>query len=244
MIFKYTEYKKYINHLKNFGKVVPLCKWDLSSAIILRHDVDFDVEAAYKLALLEMECEIRSTFFFLTSCQTYNLFSAPNRLKLSKLAEMGFEIGLHFDPTLYGDIGIDQLNEYVEQEADRLSQITGDATNSVSLHNPSIHGQYPIFKDYNNAYDSQMFSDDRYLSDSRMNFRGKDPYVFIEQAKDYPIQIVLHPLHYSEDGAGYPEIFHKFVKRMVDDIDLRFRNNSTYLNQIAGTDLFSYITKK
>ena len=109
MIFKYAEFKKFINHTKNFGKIVPLSEWDTPNAIILRHDVDFDIEAAYRLAMIEAEYNIRSTFFFLTTCHTYNLLSLPNRIKLYEMVKLGFEIGLHFDPTIYSDATAKQL---------------------------------------------------------------------------------------------------------------------------------------
>ena len=44
MIFKYAEFKKFIDHMKNLWKILPLGEWDFSNAIILRHDVDFDTQ--------------------------------------------------------------------------------------------------------------------------------------------------------------------------------------------------------
>ena len=63
------------------------------------------------------------------------------------------------------------------------------------------------------AYDKKIFSDEYYLSDSRMDFRGKNPYTFAERVKKHPIQILLHPIHYTKKGLKYPDIFHKFIKR-------------------------------
>ena len=244
MIFKYSEFKKFIYHMKSLGNVIPLGQWNFSNVILLRHDVDFDIDAAYQLSLIEAECDIRSTFFFLTTCHTYNLFSALNRKKLCEMANAGFEIGLHFDPTIYGDASIDQLAAFVDQEAEMLSLITGQPVKSVSLHNPSVHGQYPMFEKYLNAYDKRIFSDALYLSDSRMDFRGKNPFTFAEKVKDHPIQILLHPMHYSENGFGYPDIIHERIKSYIDSIDNLFRENSTYVKQISNTDLNSYIVKK
>ena len=65
MIFSYAEFTQFVHHMKDIGKVIPFFEWDHSSnAILLRHDVDFYIEAAYQLALVEAECDIRSTFFF------------------------------------------------------------------------------------------------------------------------------------------------------------------------------------
>lgn len=231
--------------MKGLGKILPFVEWDHSSnAIILRHDVDFDIEAAYQLALIEAECDIRSTFFFLTTCHTYNPLSSTNQKKLREMQKMGFEIGLHFDPTVYGDVSGRKLKEFVDKEADILTSITSAPVNSISLHNPSVHGQYPLFEGYCNAYDPKFFSDKSYLSDSRMDFRGKNPYEFVERVKEHPIQILLHPLHYSEHSSSYPEIFCEHIKNYANDIHNEFTINSTYSNQISQTDLFAFLVNR
>lgn len=244
MFFKYAEFRKFIEHLKSFGKIVPLGEWDFSNAVILRHDVDFDVGAAHRLALVEADCDIRSTFFFLTTCHTYNPFSALNREKLCEMRALGFEIGLHFDPAIYGDVSVTKLKEFVDKEAEMLSTIIDMPVQSISLHNPSIHGQYPMFEGYRNTYDKHIFSDDCYLSDSRMEFGEKNPYTFVEKVKEHPIQILLHPLHYSETGLGYPDVFYEYLRDYTDTIDNSFRVNSTYEKLMSTTNLFSYIVNK
>lgn len=241
MIFSYDELKKFIKHMKKIGKIVSLDEWDGSNAIILRHDVDFDIEPAYRLSLVESECGIRSSFFIMVTCNSYNPLSLPNRKKIRKMVEMGFEIALHFDPTVYGDVDEEQLVKFVDREAEMLSFAAGVPIKSISLHNPSVHGQYPIFKNYNNAYDKKIFSDTNYLSDSRMVFIDKSPYEFIKLVQEHPVQVLLHPLHYSEKNCSYPEIILKHVKQHVDSIDGEFRFNSTYVNQLKHGDLFSFV---
>lgn len=108
------------------------------------------------------------------------------------MIEMGHEIGLHFDPTLYTD----NLESAVKKEADILSFAIQAKVRSISLHNKSVHGQYPMFKDFVNAYDPKLFSDKTYISDSRFDFRGKDPFEFINNIDSGTVQVLLHPLHY------------------------------------------------
>ena len=52
----------------------------------------------------------------------------------------------------------------------------------------------------------------KYLSDSRFDFRGKNPYEFIKNIDKVGfIQIFLHPLHYSENGdTNYVQNFKTF----------------------------------
>lgn len=243
MIFRYSQYADFLARAKQAGPVVPLGEWDRSNAIILRHDVDFDIEAAWRLAQVEAQSGVRASYFIMVTCHNYNPLSRINRTHLRRMTDKGFEIGLHFDPMIYGEADADRLRECLDHEARLLATVSGKPVRSVSLHNPAINGQYPLFEGYCNAYDSRIFSDGCYLSDSRMDFRGKNPYEFVQRVKEFPIQILLHPLHYSENGDAYPEYFCRKFKSYIDTIDEEFRLNATY-SRLMPCDLFSYVIAK
>jgi hypothetical protein len=244
MIFRYSDFKNFINHAKNYSDIVSFENWNGGNQIILRHDVDFDIYLAYKLFLLEKELGVKSTFFIMTSCFYYNPLSADNRKMLSEIVSNGFEIGLHFDPTVYGDVSDKELSKAVEVEASILSSVTGKKIKAISLHNPSIHGHYPEFKNYINTYNREVFSNEIYISDSRMDFRSKDPYEFVKKARNSVIQVLLHPMHYSENGDDYPEILCKSVQRSMDNIDQTFIVNETFYKQMNGKKLIECIRSK
>lgn len=243
MEFTYDEYCRFMIHMKSIATVVPLGVWDGSNVIILRHDVDFDIEAAYRMALLELDCGVRSTYFILTTCYAYNPCALRNRRMLAEMASLGFEIGLHFDPLVYGDINVDELKKNVDREAEILSSIVGCSVKSISIHNPSVHGKFPLFDGYCNAYSKEIFTDDCYLADSSMGFRGKDPYGFILRAKHRPIQVVFHPLHFSERGEAYPRLFLNRLKVFIKHYDEGLRVNVAYAQQMPSS-LLSYLVKE
>lgn len=197
--FTYKNLKEFLCYIKTISKVTSLTNWDGSNAIILRHDVDFDIKAAYNLSLIENECGVESTFFIMTTCHFYNPLSSANREMISKMANNGFEIGLHFDPIIYDDISVNELKSKVDMEAKILESIVNQEVKSISLHNPSVNGQFPLFEGYKNAYHKDIFSDNAYMSDSCMNFRGKNPFEFVKKSKKQPIQILLHPTHYTPE---------------------------------------------
>jgi peptidoglycan/xylan/chitin deacetylase (PgdA/CDA1 family) len=203
--------------------------------------VDFDIKPAYDLAMIENEFNVSSTFFIMTTSFTYNPMHSCNRKMLKEMSDLGFEIGLHFDPWVYGDMNDEELFNKLNMEAEILSSITGKKVKSLSLHNPSMHGEYPLFKEYKNAYDPRIFSPEKYISDSIMVFRH-DIYEFLKKSKDSTIQVLLHPLHYSENEKIYPEIFCDFIHRFINDIDTQFRPNSTYSN-CMDSDLLTYLVE-
>jgi hypothetical protein len=243
-LFRYEELKEFLQYMKRISKVTSLANWDGSNAIILRHDVDLDVRAAYILSLIEKECGVVSTFFIMATCHTYNPLSLANRKMLSKMANNGFEIGLHFDPTIYGNISVNELKSKVDMEAKILESIVNQEVKSISLHNPSVNGQFPLFEGYKNAYHKDIFSDNAYMSDSCMNFRGKNPFEFVKKSKKQPIQILLHPTHYTENGGNYLDIFASFILNLTESIDKNFKVNSTYLSLIGDEMLIDLIIRR
>ena len=224
-IFKYSNIKEFFSHLKKNYEVTSLRDWDNGNQIILRFDVDLDISYAYQMAQLLKEVGVPATFFIMTSCPLYNPLSKRNQEKLRKMSEDGFEIGLHFDPTVYPNIGPGELQVRVDMEASVLESITKKKVESVSTHNPSVHGKYPLFSGYKNAYASEIFGEDRYLSDSWQHLHH-DPYEFIKGVRNHPVQIALHPFHYSVNGEGYRELFIGFAKKFLDGVDEEFMTNS------------------
>lgn len=231
MIFSYKKYRNFLQALKKKGPITTFSERDSQTVFLLRHDVDLDIIPAYKLAIIENEHDIKSTFFFLTTAETYNVSSKKNRLLIQKIKNMGHEIGLHFDPSLYGKIK-KNLDKKVDEEAKILESIIGSKIKSISLHNPSVYNSHPLFKGYINAYDPKIFRDRSYISDSRMDFRGKDIYKFINNIENKPIQILLHPLHYSEKGGGYPDILWNYFYNHIKSVHRLFYANETYRKQL------------
>ena len=242
--FSYSGLGRFLDHLSRQGRITPLREWDGDNGVILRHDVDFDLKAAKRMSSIEMEKDIRSTFFVLLTSRFYNPLHSENRQILRAMCKDGFEVGLHFDPTVYGDIDEEEMGCKMALEASVLSEATGVPVDSVSLHNPSVHGRYPLFKGLHNAYDPDIFSDANYISDSCMDFRGKDPFSFVERAKSNTVQVVLHPMHYSEAGGDYLDIFNGHIEGVVEDIELQFRGNKTFERLIEPGSLRSGLEKR
>jgi len=231
MIFKYSQYIKFLRHIKEQYRVIPLRDWNGGNAIILRHDIDLDIEPAGRLAKIEKEHGIRSTYFVMISGNTYNAHASANRRILNEIGGEGFEIGLHFDPTIYGKISKDELQEKVDAEAGALANIVQREIRSVSLHCPSLEGTYPIFDNFLNSYDPRIFGPDRYFSDSMMRIVG-DLYQFCEKSLSFPIQLLLHPMHFTENGGGYANIFQHYYLHQFRIVDETFKVNPTYRSAI------------
>jgi len=243
MRFTYHNLEKLFSFLKKNYPITPLGMWKNKKTVILRHDVDFDIKAAYRLSLLEEKYGIRSTFFLMATCHTYNLLSIENRAMILKMAKAGFEIGLHFNCAIYGLVSQKELIKKIDFEAAILSSITGQKVKSISQHRPNAQGRYFLVEGYHNAYDPKIFSSEQYFSDSRMTFQ-KDIYHFLEKPKKFPIQILLHPFHYNNSQKDYQGMIHQFVDDFIGQIDDDFRKMTSYRAQVKKGELKSNILKK
>lgn len=202
------------------------------AGIILRHDVDLDLEPALRLAEREAERGIKGSYFLLTSADTYNPQSARNRAIIRRLCDSGMEIALHFDPSIYPVADPIELGRLARQEASQLEDICGEPINSVSLHNPSVSNSYPILPGWLNAYQPSIFEREIYLSDSRMKF-AHDPATFFADADQRTHQLTLHPLHYEEQVPEYPRPFIDYLHRCAVKLNAQFSNNSTFAERVG-----------
>ena len=209
--FKYKVLKIFFRYMKDEAPVFSFRDWDGGSGIILRHDVDYDIKKAHELFLIEKDYGIISTFFIMVTCPIYNPLSAENRELPLEIKENGFEIGLHFDPSVYKS---DILKSCLDDEVRILEKIIDTSVKSISLHNTTIYGSSPTFDGYINAHNELLFSDENYFADSCGDFRGKDPFEMVQQAKNIHVQMVLHPIFYSNEGNTFASLVETFIDRL------------------------------
>lgn len=157
-----------------------------NNGLIIRHDIDHDISFALEVARLEKDLLVKSTFFVRMTACYYNPMSRANRALLRKIHNYGFEIGLHFDTS------IEHAVERFNLEVLCLEDILGSKVMSFTSHNNSIHGAYSSKNEIINA---DKLQDDG-ISDSLMNFNGKDPYKYIDKSKTMLILLLLHPLYW------------------------------------------------
>jgi len=242
MIFEYNKLRILFQKMNDIGKSVTFSQFkSQNKSFLLRHDVDISLEKALEIAKIENEFGIVSTFFIMTTSDYYNVLTKRSKQLVNEIQNLNHEIGLHFDPTHYKDQYLDK----VKCEASILSSIIGKPIKSVSLHNPSIHGEYPMFDGFVNAYDTKIFNDNVYVSDSCFDFRGKNIYSFIEGIDKNSIQILLHPIHYSKRGkTNYAPIFNKLLKNKYEELFLNFRENKSFKREtINGFSISKKIIK-
>lgn len=239
-------YAGYLDCIERTG-IARLCRRfcdQPDTGLLLRHDVDLCLDAALRLARLEHAAGVTATYFILATGYSYNALSHKGRQALHELAGMGFELGLHFDPTIYPGARQEELTRAAAQEARLLSEAAGVPVRSVSLHNPSLLGEWPSLNGLINAYSPRFFAQGRYLSDSCRRLRREDLLAFAQQAEAGLVQLLLHPMHYSQDGAGYLEAMRAHFREQMAYADATFRVNATYLAELGPQPLAAALLRE
>lgn len=206
MEYTYSAYKGLMRKLRTNG-YTPIRFCDVSDDVefpaIIRHDVDMDLKEAVKLANIEKEEGIRSTYFVLLTSEYYNLLAGDNFRCAREMLELGHEIGLHFDITAYNkDLSIDEVGGALKKEIELLEHILDIHVKSISWHIPrqDLLGKHLDFLDEMkiwNAYDPYFYSGYKYVSDSMMRWR-EPVEEYIEKKEYQKLQILTHPIWYRE----------------------------------------------
>src|SRR5687768_16107126 len=106
--------------------------------VLMRHDIDFDLQAAARIAEIEAEAGVMASYFVLLRTNLYNAFSAEGSSAVNKTLDMGHQLGLHFDCAAYSpESTVRDLAEASHLEASILEQWFGREIQVVSYHRPS-----------------------------------------------------------------------------------------------------------
>lgn len=216
MEFTYTAYRGFLSLLRKQGYAfrdyhnyaeAPRC-------VILRHDVDTSLSQAVRLAELEAEEGVRSTWFVLLRTDFYNVFSKSGQDSLRRIQSLGHEVGLHFDEASYVPaLGPDELVQNIIKECGLLSALLETEVSTVSMHRPSkatLEADYAI-PGVVNSYGKTFFRDFKYLSDSRRRWR--EPVLDIIRSGEHNrLHILTHAFWYHEEEEDIARTVGGFIR--------------------------------
>lgn len=185
---------KLIEYLKQIYQITPLCnkpKNDLPY-LFLRHDVDVSLSAALKMAKIEHEIGVKSTYFVLVSSRHYNSFDGKNSKIIKQISELGHELGLHYDVSQYGHRNEDIVNS-LTIEVQALESILGKKICSISSHAPRGPKSFLKVKGYLSADDPNLR--DVYVHDSQKLWTIKSLSLLLD-SHPKRVQLLIHPCHW------------------------------------------------
>lgn len=214
MEFTYAAYKKIINFLRQNGyQITDYHNFETAErCVILRHDIDNDLGQAVRLAEVETQDKVRSTYFVLLRTDFYNPASRKSLEQLHHIQSLGHEIGLHFDEKAYPEGTPEETVMRILYERDILSSILGTSVTTVSMHRPSKTTLEADLKipGMVNSYGKTFFCDFKYLSDSRRRWR--EPVEEIIQSGEYNrLHILTHAFWYHKKDESIETTVGRFI---------------------------------
>lgn len=234
MDFTYEAYENLVCLLKNKGYV--FCNYrnhiDKEKCVIMRHDIDYSITQAVKLAELENNLGVSSTYFVLLSSDFYNPASAISYEALHRIKDLGHDIGLHFDETAY-EYNRHDLEYHIKKEAEILSSIIDMKIESFSLHRPNhltLENEMEI-PNLVNSYGNEFFCKFKYLSDSRCNWR--EPVEEIISSNQFErLHILTHAFWYHSENKKIDESILDFIELASAERRTSLEENITNLELI------------
>ncbi len=221
--FDYGFFKKIISYLKmNFsiytftGVLDILQEKTTKPIVLLRHDIDLDLNYAHKMAMIEVEENVQSCYMIMTNSPFYSINDPDSKSIIHKLISNGHEIGLHYDFDDYllrnKHITIDNMNENILSAFSKLEDVIGTEVKSISFHRPMqqfLNGPLTILG-RTNAYSAELMK--WYLSDSKGNWREGNPLIAMQTIKNNILQLLIHPIWWNDFSMNAGERLQYFFE--------------------------------
>jgi hypothetical protein len=166
--------------------------------LILRHDIDVSIEAALAIAEIERELGVGASYFVRLRSGLYNPFEPVSLEALLRLRDLGHEVGLHFDASLYGE-DENQLDAGAERECAVLESMLGAPVAMTSFHRPAraLLGLERRFAGRAHAYQPRYFREIGYCSDSRGAWHHGYPLEHAAVVEGRALQLLTHPVWWT-----------------------------------------------
>ncbi len=238
-MFSYIEYENIISLVKmnlpimDFSDITD----ETEKFCVLRHDIEFSIDRALKIAEIEKSLGISSTYTVQLRNNTYNALSQKNIDIIRKINNMGHKIGLHQNPPMMND---EKLIKYILKDIETLEHYYGFEVDRYAFHrcgsNPEILKRYVEIPNKINCYDKKFFHYFKgdtpkklrvyYLADSNHKWKYGYP-IELNFNKVNKIQLLTHPYSWTEDGfdnySNYLTLIRERKVELVESMDTETR---------------------
>ena len=221
--FSMSQYEELLCEFRNagykFGRFTdpPNRRPASQSLVLLRHDIDMELERAYEMARLEAAANVQATYFFLIRTDHYNIFSRESTETVRAILKLGHQLGLHFDCAAYDESSdVTSIGQLANSEARLLGDWFDQKVDIVSFHRPSpvvLAGSPNLTHPLKHTYMPEFVAQMHYCSDSRGKFRYGRPTESAAFLAKRPIHLLIHPIWWGPRSDSPQESLRQFVDR-------------------------------
>ncbi|MBA3664215.1 MAG: hypothetical protein H0W61_08410 [Bacteroidetes bacterium] len=170
--------------------------------ILWRHDIDFSMHRALKMAQVEAEEGVQSTYFVLLHSEFYNLFEKEISNLLIQIINLGHEIGLHFDSHYYDIKTEKDLEKKLQLEKNILEEFFPAKIKCFCFHinnEFTLNCNKPSYAGLVNAFSENFQKNIPYCSDSNGFWRFKRLEDVLNDPSVKKLQVLTHPELWQDD---------------------------------------------
>ena len=207
-LFDFKSYRQILNiHRENSITYKRVLSEKPKRFSIIRHDVEFSPRRAMKIAEIDSELSVKSTFFFQVKNNAYNILSRENCKILERIKYLGMEIGLHFYVSHIKEDDNYALEKELNFQSLCINESLGSEISCFSYHRPPkwvLKDRRDFLHNKINAYGESFFeyTNDpkkiKYIADSQHQFKYGTPLDSEVLSKYDKFQILLHPDEWSQ----------------------------------------------
>jgi hypothetical protein len=220
--FTLESYAKLLRYLKQVYKITPFCCVHQQDVplLILRHDIDFSPRIAMRMAQMEKDLGIRSTYFVLLSSPLYNMLEEDNVQIVKKISRLGHEIGLHYSPSEFRPYGRNR-RRLLSTQIKVLEHLLGKKVYTIARHGEWDRDPFAAIRGYINA-NHPHFRGDLFVHDS---CRAWAPLQGLLKLLNSPkpinkVQLLTHPETWQDDKIDRETWLERFYKDLPKQISI------------------------
>ena len=165
---------------------------NIEKNIILRHDVDTQLDIAVSMSSIEKKLNVSATYFIRLHSHSYNFLCIRDLQKIKQIINNGHEIGLHYESDFY-ILNNKTIKDSIVMEAKIIEYFCNIKVKSICPHEPTRTNCFHLENvNYNQAYDKKIFEKYKYISDSSCRWRDGSFYENINEGHKN-LYILTHP---------------------------------------------------
>ncbi len=236
-MFSYNEYKNIIKLIQQFLPIKDFA--DITTKTdkfcVIRHDIEFSMDRAAKLAEVENKLGINTTYTVQLRNNTYNALSEKNIELVHYIKSLGHCIALHQNPPYMSE---KDLKKYVLKDIETLEHYYGFEIDRYAFHRPKQE-QLAMYLDIPNKINCygklyfHYFEDKKpdlnvtYLADSNHKWKYGHP-IALDFSKVSKLQLNTHPFSWTEQGYKNYGNFLSLIKERNQEMlfDMDSENNA------------------
>lgn len=191
-------------------------------SILLRHDLEFSVPITLRMAEIEADLGIRSTYFVQLHSEFYNTLEKSSLKDIKQIEKLGHQIGLHFDSHFWDIQDETQLDKSIEFDKLILEKYLETQIKAFSFHNNTpftLSCRNDKYGGLINVYSDYFRERYAYNADSLGYWRYERLEDILREAKEDALQILIH------DGMWQDEVLppRRRVYKVIDDNAARLK---------------------